>query len=49
VLDNFCGSGSTLIAAIEEKRDWIGVEINEKFYDIAKKRVTERLREPKLF
>ena len=49
VLDNFCGSGSTLIAAIEEKRDWIGIEINEKFYDIAKKRVTERLREPKLF
>lgn len=49
VLDNFAGSGSTLIAAIEEKRDWIGMEIDEKFYNIAKKRVEQRLSEQTLF
>lgn len=49
VLDNFAGSGSTLIAAIEEKRDWIGMEINEKFYEICKRRVDERLRQQTLF
>ena len=49
VLDNFAGSGSTLIAAIEEKRDWIGMEIDEKFFNIAQKRINDRLREPILF
>lgn len=49
VLDNFAGSGSTLIAAIEEKRDWIGMEIDEKFFNIAQKRINDRLREPTLF
>lgn len=49
VLDSFAGSGSTLIAAIEEKRDWIGIEMSEKYYDICKKRVDERLREPTFF
>lgn len=49
VLDNFAGSGSTLIAAIEEKRDWIGIELSEKYFEIAKKRINDRLREPTLF
>lgn len=49
VLDNFAGSGSTLIAAIEEKRDWIGIELSDKYYDICSKRVGNRLREQKLF
>ena len=49
VLDNFAGSGSTLIAAIEEKRDWIGLEIDEKFYNIAKKRIENEKIQPRLF
>lgn len=49
VLDSFAGSGSTLIAAIEEKRDWIGIELSDKYYDICSKRVENRLREQKLF
>ena len=48
VLDNFAGSGSTLIAAIEEKRDWIGMEIDERFFEICQKRISDRLREPTL-
>lgn len=49
VLDTFAGSGSTIIAAIEEKRDWIGIEINEKYFGISEKRVKARLKEQKLF
>ena len=49
VLDSFAGSGSTLIAAIEEKRDFIGMEISEKFYEICQRRVNERLRQQTLF
>lgn len=49
VLDSFAGSGSTLIAAIQEKRDFIGIELSEKYFTIAKKRVEDELREPELF
>lgn len=49
VLDNFSGSGSTLIAAIEEKRDWIGMELSEKYFEICQKRISDRLRQPTLF
>lgn len=49
VLDNFAGSGSTLIAAIEEKRDWIGMELSDKYFEICQKRISDRLREPRLF
>ena len=49
VLDNFAGSGSTLIAAIEEKRDWIGMELSNKYFEICQRRVNDRLRQPTLF
>lgn len=49
VLDNFAGSGSTLIAAIEEKRNWIGMEISDKYFEICQRRVSDRLRQPTLF
>lgn len=39
VLDPFCGSGSTLLAAKQLKRNYIGIEINEDYYKIAKNRV----------
>lgn len=39
VLDPFCGSGSTLLAAKQLKRNYIGIEINEVYYKIAKNRV----------
>lgn len=32
ILDNCAGSGSTLIAAIREKRHYIGMELNEQYY-----------------
>ena len=39
VLDPFMGSGSTGVACAEMKRRFIGVEINDKYFDIAKTRI----------
>lgn len=38
VLDPFCGSGTTIEAAIRSKRRAIGIELSEKFADLAEKR-----------
>ena len=43
ILDCYCGSGTTLVGAIKNKRNFIGFEINKKYYEIAKKRVEEAL------
>jgi len=39
VLDPFMGSGTTGVACKKLKRNFIGVEINEGFYNIAKERI----------
>lgn len=39
VLDPFCGSGTTIIAAAELNRNYIGVELDKNYYDIAVKRL----------
>lgn len=39
VLDNCMGSGSTAIACLNTNRDFIGMEIEEKYYKIATERV----------
>lgn len=39
ILDNCMGSGSTAIAAIREKRNFIGFELNKEYYDKACKRI----------
>ena len=40
VLDCFMGSGSTGVACMRRKRNFIGIEIEEKYFDIAKMRIT---------
>ncbi len=39
VVDPFIGSGTTGIAAKKLERSFIGIEINKKYYDIAKERI----------
>ena len=39
VLDNCMGSGSTGVACMNTKRRFIGIEIEQKYFDIAKKRI----------
>jgi site-specific DNA-methyltransferase (adenine-specific) len=39
VLDPFIGSGTTAIAARKLGRDWVGIEINEEYCEMCKKRI----------
>lgn len=39
VMDPFCGSGTTGIAAVQEGRRFIGVELNEEYATLARRRV----------
>jgi adenine-specific DNA-methyltransferase len=41
VLDSFCGSGSTLVAAKELKRKWIGIDNSFEAINVAKRRLGE--------
>jgi site-specific DNA-methyltransferase (adenine-specific) len=37
------GSGSTGVACINTKRKFIGFELEKKYYDIAKQRISEAI------
>ena len=41
VVDCFMGSGSTGVACIEEGRDFIGIELNDEYYETAVRRIRE--------
>ena len=43
VLDNCIGSGSTAIACLNTNRNFIGIEKDDKYFEIAKKRIEEHL------
>jgi site-specific DNA-methyltransferase (adenine-specific) len=45
VLDNTMGSGSTGVACVNTNRKFIGIELDEKYYDISCKRIEEAIRE----
>lgn len=49
VLDNTCGSGGTCVAAIREKRSFIGIELNDEYFDIASNRINNEKQQLTLF
>jgi site-specific DNA-methyltransferase (adenine-specific) len=49
VLDNCMGSGSTGVACVNTNRKFIGIEMNEKYFEIACSRIKESLSQPSLF
>jgi len=49
VLDPFMGSGATGVACAKLGRRFIGIEIEEKYFSIACKRIDEAYRQPRLF
>jgi len=48
-LDPMIGSGTTAIACERLKRKWIGIEIEEKYCEIAAKRIEQERKQLKLF
>lgn len=48
VIDPFLGSGTTAVAAINMGVDWIGIELNQEYVEIAKKRVSEAIEHSKI-
>jgi DNA modification methylase len=49
ILDPFMGSGSTGVAALESGRDFIGIEREPKYFDIACKRIEDAQRQGDFF
>ena len=45
ILDPFMGSGTTGVACINTNRRFIGIEIDEGYFHIAKRRIETALRE----
>lgn len=46
VLDNCMGSGTTGVACVLSNRKFIGIEIDEKYFQVAKKRIIEGIDRP---
>lgn len=44
ILDCFMGSGSTGVACVRTNRNFIGIELDENYFNIAKKRIDECVR-----
>lgn len=49
ILDPFMGSGTTLVACQQLGRKGTGIELSEKYFDIACKRVEQAAKQPRLF
>lgn len=45
VLDPFMGSGTTGVACINTNRDFIGIELDKKYYKIAEERINSAIKQ----
>lgn len=49
VLDPYMGSGTTGVACVHEGRPFVGVEVCERYFDAACRRIAEAYRQPSIF
>lgn len=49
VLDPMNGSGTTCLSSLQLNRDFIGIDISEEYCELAKKRIDNFKKQPKLF
>lgn len=49
ICDPFMGSGTTGVAAVNMGRRFTGIEIEPKYYDIARRRISDALARPDMF
>ena len=49
VLDPFLGSGTTAVAAYNADRSYIGIELDNDYYEIANKRINETMAQTNIF
>jgi site-specific DNA-methyltransferase (adenine-specific)/modification methylase len=49
ILDPFMGSGTTGVACVKLGRKFIGIELEEKYFDIACKRIEDAYKQPDMF
>jgi len=49
VIDPFMGSGTTGVAAVEYGRRFVGIELDEQWFDIACRRIEDAYKQPRLF
>lgn len=47
ILDPFMGSGSTGVAAVQNNRHFLGIELDKNYFNLSKNRLTEVLQTPK--
>lgn len=49
VFEPFMGSGTTGVASVQTRRDFIGVEIDDKYFQIAERRINDEQKQLTLF
>lgn len=49
VCDPFMGSGTTGVAAVKLGRRFVGIDVNSKYFDVSRRRISEALKQADLF
>lgn len=49
VLDPYMGSGSTGVACVQQGRGFVGIEVDQTYFDSACRRIEEAYKQPRLF
>ena len=42
ILDPFCGSGAVCVACSQLKREWVGIELDENYVEMARRRINDQ-------